>query len=162
MSDQPTHRELTEQQKAFVLHYTSTAGAVGNAAAAAREAGYSVKTSAEQGAQLLKKPHVQAAIDVALREAIGVSLSVKAVAVIESILDSKDASLKLKGDLAVKVIELSGLADRTQTQKAKDTGLAKPLGEQSRAELEAFVQRAMAEMRGEAQTDERPSPSKLN
>jgi phage terminase small subunit len=139
--DTEKHRELNDQQKSFVLHYTSTDGVAGNAAEAARRAGYTKKYAADLGRQLLEKPHVSAAIDAALREAIGTRLTVKAVTVIESILTSKDASLKLKGDMAAKVIEFSGLVERTKAQKAKEAGLGfdKPLTEFTRAELEAVV-----------------------
>ena len=134
-------RQLNAQQEKFVLHYTSAAGAVGNAAAAARLAGYSAKYAADLGRQLLAKPHVKAAVDAALRDAIGTRLTVKAVAVIESIIENKEASLKLRGDMAARVIEFSGLIERTKAQKATDTGLGldKPLMEMTRAELEMVV-----------------------
>jgi phage terminase small subunit len=145
MSEQKSERELTQQQKDFVLHYTSTEGAAGNAAEAARRARYSEKNAAELGRQLLGKPHVQAAIDAALREAIGTTLTVKAVNVIESILTSQEASLKLKGDMAAKVIEFSGLVERAKAEKAKQTGLdaTKPLSQMTRAEIEAVVARGV-------------------
>ena len=41
--------KLTDMQALFVLHFTSTHGAIGNASEAARRAGYSEKTAAEQG-----------------------------------------------------------------------------------------------------------------
>jgi phage terminase small subunit len=138
-------RPLTDQQQTFVLHYTSTPGAAGNAAEAARRAGYSENNPAELGRQLLGKPHVQAAIDAALREAIGTHLTVLAVGVIESILASKDASLKLKGDMAAKVIEFSGLVERAKAEKAKQTGItaSKALNEMTREELEGVVARGV-------------------
>jgi phage terminase small subunit len=140
-AENKTSRELTEQQRAFVLHFTTTPGTAGNAAAAARMAGYSQKNSAELGRQLLGKPHVQAAIDAALREAIGTRLTVLAVNVIESIINDPEASLKLRGDMAVKVIEFSGLVERTKAEKEKQTGIAsgKKLAEMTRDELEAVV-----------------------
>jgi hypothetical protein len=55
-------RELTEQQKRFVLEYASGEGAAGNASEAARRAGYSPPSAAEIGRQLLEKPHVREAI----------------------------------------------------------------------------------------------------
>lgn len=136
-------RQLNAQQQLFVLHYTTTDGVAGNAAAAARLAGYSEKYAADLGRQLLEKPHVQAAIDAALREAIGTRLTVKAVAVIESIIENKDASLKLRGDMAARVIEFSGLVERTKAQKAREAGLniGKPLTEYTRAELEDLIRK---------------------
>lgn len=137
--------DLNDQQEAFVLHYTSTAGVAGNAAEAARRAGYSHKYAADLGRQLLAKPHVQTAIDAALREAIGTHLTVLAVGVIESILASKEASLKLKGDMAAKVIEFSGLVERAKAEKAKQNGLdsGKTITEMTREELEAIVARGV-------------------
>ena len=142
-------RLLNAQQEAFVLHYTTTDGVAGNAAAAARLAGYSEKYAADLGRQLLAKPHVQAAIDAALREAIGTRLTVKAVAVIEGIIESKDASLKLRGDMAARVIEFSGLIERTKAQKAIETGLyiGKPLTEYTRAELDDLVRKGAEVLR---------------
>ena len=134
-------RELNPQQKAFVLHFTSTPGAAGNAAEAARRAGYSPKNAAELGRQLQGKPHVQAAVDAVLREAIGTRLTVLAVNVIESIINDENANLKLRGDMAVKVIEFSGLVERTKAEKAGQAGLDKPLSEMTRAELEGLVAR---------------------
>ena len=134
-------RELNPQQKAFVLHFTSTPGAAGNAAEAARRAGYSPKNAAELGRQLLGKPHVQAAVDAVLREAIGTRLTVLAVNVIESIINDENANLKPRGDIAVKVIEFSGLVERTKAEKAGQAGLDKPLSEMTRAELEGLVAR---------------------
>jgi len=143
MFELKTQREPTKQQMDFVLHYTSTDGAAGNAAEAARRAGYSQKNAAEIGRQLLGKPHVQAAIDATLRDAIGTRLTVKAVAVIESIIENKDASLKLRGDMAARVIEFSGLIERTKAQKATEAGLTvgKPLTECTRAELDDLVRK---------------------
>lgn len=141
--DTKTDRELTEQQQAFVLHFTSTPGAAGNAAESARRAGYSQKNAAELGRQLLGKAHVQAAIDALLRDAIGTRLTVLAVNVIESIITDVNANLKLKGDMAAKVIEFSGLVERTKAAKAKESGLGfgKSLTEMTRAELEEVVAR---------------------
>lgn len=141
MTEPKSERELNRQQKDFVLHFTSTAGIARNAAAAARKAGYSQKNSAELGRQLLAKPHVQTAIDAALRETIGTHLTVLAINVIENILSSKEASLKLKGDMAAKVIEFSGLVERAKAEKAKQTGIdgRKSLLELTRYELENVV-----------------------
>lgn len=140
-SERKTDRELTKQQQAFVLHFTSTDGASGSPTKAARLAGYSTKYATDIGRQLLAKPHVQAAIDAELREKIATSLTVQAIGVIETIIKDTSASLKLRGDMAVKVIEFSGLVERTKAEKEKQTGLAegKKLTELTREELERVV-----------------------
>lgn len=132
-------RTLTDMQAAFVQAFCGGPTA-GNATKSCVVAGYSQSSAPQIGCQLLKLPHIADAIDVALREAIGSRLSVKAVATLERILDDPDASDTLKGDLAAKVVKFSGLADRVQAQKTKETGLGgKALGELSRAELERIV-----------------------
>lgn len=50
---------MTEKQRAFVLEYARNGG---NASAAAREAGYPIKSAHEQGRQQLEKPHIRKAI----------------------------------------------------------------------------------------------------
>ena len=49
---------LTPKQQRFILEYPTD----GNAAAAARRAGYSAKTAKEQGYELLTKPHIFEAV----------------------------------------------------------------------------------------------------
>ena len=51
-------RELTDMQRAFVVAFTSMAGCIGHARKAAERAGYSKKSAAELGRQLLTLPHV--------------------------------------------------------------------------------------------------------
>jgi hypothetical protein len=135
-------RDLTTMQAAFVHAFTCSAEAAGDPTKAAREAGYAESAARDIGRQLLEKPHVVAEIDAKLREEIGTRLTVKAVRVIEKILDNEEASLKLKGDMAVKILDYSGLADRTRVEKERTTGIAKPLGEQTRDELAEMVRQA--------------------
>lgn len=60
MSDlTPTTRPLNERQRTFAHHYAM----IPNASRAAREAGYSEATAAQQGYALLRNPHVRAEID---------------------------------------------------------------------------------------------------
>jgi len=56
--------KLTDKQKRFVQEYLVDL----NATAAARRAGYSEKTSNEQGARLLAKPNIQTAIHTAMKK----------------------------------------------------------------------------------------------
>ena len=101
--------------------------------------------------QLLVKPHVVAAIDAALREAIGTRLTVQAVNVIESIIRNPDASLKLRGEMACKVIEYSGIIERTKQHKAQETGLSgRSLSEMTREELEMIVLRGAEALRAQS------------
>jgi hypothetical protein len=138
-------RALTEKQAALVKAYISgeTAGHVTKSAIAA---GYEKRNAAVVGSVALKLPHVVAAIDAALREEIGGALTVQAVAVIRRIITDEEAPLKLRGDMAARVVEYSGIVERTQLEKARQTGLdaaagngQKRLGEMTRAELEAVV-----------------------
>ena len=133
---------LTAMQRAFVGAFVLGGETGGNPTKAALAAGYSPSGARTIAADLLTKPHVIAAIDAELRSAIGNRLTVKAVGVIEAILDSKEASLKLKGDMAAQIIQFSGLVERTKAQRSRETGIAdKPLGECSRSELEEIVRK---------------------
>lgn len=136
---------LTPRQAAFVEALVNGATA-GNARLSAVAAGYSEISAAQIGATLTKLPHVSAAVDATLRAAIGTTLTVQAVAVIRQIVNDESAPLKLRGDMAAKVIEYSGLVDRTKAQKAKDTGLGggKTLAESTREELEEIVRQGAA------------------
>lgn len=115
-------RGLTEKQAAFVAAYVDGPTA-GNAKKSALAAGYSEISAGPQGCMLLKLPHVAQAIEAALREAIGTTLVVQAVDCIRTIINDPNAPQKLRGQLAAKVVEFSGLADRVQDEKAKQTGL---------------------------------------
>ncbi len=144
-------RPLNEKQAKFVYCLTSGGETGGDVAKSAAAAGYAKKHAGEIGRQLLEKPHVLAAVDIALREAIGARLTIKAVRTIERILDSTTATEKLKGEMAVRVIEFSGLADRTKHQKTNETGLGgKTLAECSRAQLEDIVRKGAAVLQAAA------------
>lgn len=137
-------RTLTDKQQAFVQAFAGGPSA-GNATQSAVVAGYSQSSAGQIGCALLKLSHINEAIDIALREAVGARLSAKAVATIERILDDPDASDRLKGELAAKVVQFSGLAERAQAQKTKETGLGgQRLGELTREKLEQIVARGAA------------------
>lgn len=143
--------DMTEKQAAFVAAYVSGETA-GNGARSAVVAGYAEKTARQTGSYLLTLPKVRAAIDATLREEIGVNLTVEAVRVIRQIITDKDASLKLRGDMAVKVLEFSGVVDRVKLEKSKETGLGtgKTLAEMTREELETIVRQGAAVLRADA------------
>lgn len=101
-------RDLTPQQTEFVVHYTSTPEAIGNAAEAARRAGYSEASAREIGRQLLDKPHVRTAVDEANRRAVSGRLTTKAVALLERVIEDEAAPLKTRVDAAKAVLDRAG------------------------------------------------------
>ena len=121
--------DLTPQQADFVLHYTSTPGAIGNASESARRAGYSEASARELGRQLLDKPHVRAAVDEANRQAVSGRLTTKAVALLERVIEDEAAPMKVRVDAAKAVLDRAGWT-------AGQTGPAQP------AEVPAGFQRA--------------------
>lgn len=58
VAEQPTDERLTMKQRRFIEAYLIS----GNATAAAKAAGYSERTAAEQGHDNLRKPHIAAVI----------------------------------------------------------------------------------------------------
>ena len=111
--------DLTPQQAEFVLHYTSTPGAVGNASESARRAGYSETSARELGRQLLDKTHVRAAVDEANRQAVSGRLTTKAVALLERVIEDEAAPMKVRVDAAKAVLDRAGWT-------AGQTGPAQP------------------------------------
>lgn len=136
---------LTEKQAEFVRALTSGPTA-GNPAASCVVAGYSEKTAPQIAAALMKHPRVIAAIDATIREEISTVMTIEAVKVARRIINDEDAPLKLRGIISAKVIEWSGVVQRVQQEKAKETGLdgTKRLTEMSRDELEATVRNGAA------------------
>jgi phage terminase small subunit len=130
---------LTTKQARFVEAFSGGPTA-GNATLSSKAAGYSASSAGQIGCALLKLSHICDAIDDTMREAVSIRLNAKSVAAIERILDNPDASDKLKGELAVKVVQFSGLADRVQAEKTRQTGLGgQRLGEMTREKLEQIV-----------------------
>jgi len=159
--DKSVHGELTEKQAAFVREFVrgEHSGKVKQSTIAA---GYSAATAAEIGWRLVRLPHVSAAIDAALREEIGVQLTAQAIGVMREIIGDKAAPLKLRGDIASRIVEYSGIVDRVRIEKARSTGLeasqapgVKSLGEMTRAELEAVCHQGAAILQAAAAL---PSP----
>ena len=135
--------ELTEQQRAFVAHFTSTPGAIGNAAAAARMAGYSERCAREIGRQLLDKPHVRKAIDEANRQSISGTLATKAVGLLERVIDDEDAPLKVRVEAAKTILDRAGIVQPSVSERVA-AGDGKLLSEMSVNELEAFIRAGQA------------------
>lgn len=152
--DRPEAEDLSVLEMAFVAAFTKDTDCAGNVTKAAVQAGYTELSARNSAYRVMNRPRVRNAIDAALREAIGTELTVQAIQVFRTVLASDEASLKLKSDIASKVIEFSGLVDRTKLQKAKDTGLGdgKRLAEMSREELEAVVNQGAAVLRAASVT----------
>lgn len=147
-------RPLTDMQARFVLEFTSGPGSIGNASESARRAGYSEKSAAEQGRQLLEKPHIIAAIDDALRVSISSNLAAKAVAVLETVLDDEEAHPKLRVEAAKTILDRAGfIAPKASEPEAPFDG--KPLHEMTITELQEFIDRGEAQraVRGRAKED---------
>lgn len=110
--------DLTEQQAAFVQHYTSDLECIGNAAASARAAGYGERNDAEIGRQLLGKPHVRAAIDASLRSQISGRMAVKASRLLERVIDDEEAPLKVRVEAAKTILDRGGFVAPSAFEKA--------------------------------------------
>jgi phage terminase small subunit len=110
-------RDLTDQQAAFVTHYTSTPGAIGNAAEAARRSGYSEASARDLGHQLLNKPHIRAAVESSNRENLSGRLYTKAVGLLERLLDDETASAKVRLDAAKVVVDRVDRARAAQSDR---------------------------------------------
>lgn len=131
--------KLTDMQELFVLHFTSTEGVIGNASAAARRAGYSEKTAAEQGRQLLQKPHVQAAVKHANERNISGTTATKAAALLDLFIDDVTLPPRVRLDAAKTVLDRAGyIPPKAAAQEDEDD---KPMEEWTIEELEAFVRR---------------------
>lgn len=149
--------ELTEMQRAFVVHFTTTPEAIGNASEAARRAGYSPATAKEQGRQLLAKPHVADAIDAANRAQISGTLATKATALLERIVDNEDAPLRVRLDAAKTILDRGGII----APRAPEPVISgpKPLEAMTAAELEEFILRTEAELNAHRRSvSETPRP----
>ncbi|WP_169728453.1 terminase small subunit [Geminicoccus roseus] len=131
--------ELTEKQASFVVAYTSTPDAIGNASAAARIAGYSVNSAGEIGRQLLEKPHIIAAVRQAIRDQISLSLAGKAVRYLEALVDDETAPKKVRLDAAKTILDRAGIA-AMPVQLTDDQ--PKSLKEMSIDELRALINEA--------------------
>lgn len=144
-------RPLTKQQAAFVLHYTSDPGAIGNAAESARRAGYSEKSARELGRQLLDKPHVRLAVDEANRQSISGRIATKAVALLEQVIDDTSAPIKVRVEAAKSILDRAGYTNAGPQDKSMQHAAGKPLAEMTRAELEEVVRSSAAVLEAFAQ-----------
>ena len=141
---------LSAQQEKFVQEFTNGKFA-GNGTRSAIAAGYSAKTAPTIAWTVLHVPHVAQAIDAALREAISGPMAARAVNFLRRVVDDEEAPLKLRADVACRIVEFSGVVQRAQLEKARSTGLdgaassdGKRLGELTRQELEGLVRNGAA------------------
>ena len=137
-------RALNDQQQAFVLHFTSSPGAIGNAAEAARRAGYSEKSARELGRQLLDKPHVQNAIERANRLLISHTLATKAVDLLERVMDDAEAPIKVRVEAAKTVLDRAGITAMIAERDDAEDRAMKSMSQMTREELEEIVRAGQA------------------
>lgn len=133
-------RKLTEAQEAFVIHFTSSPGALGNAAESARRAGYSEKNAREIGRQLLDKPHVRKAVDDANRQSISGKIATKAVDLLERVIEDENVPIKVRVEAAKTILDRAGIVAATAVKPdGKRDVPEKPLSEMTIEELEEVV-----------------------
>ena len=136
-------RTLTEQQVAFVLHFTSTPDAIGNASESARRAGYSQRSAAELGHQLLEKPHVQDAIREANKRQISGKIAAKSIALLSRVIDDEAVSMKVRVDAARTILDRAGYgAFMTQPKRSDE----RAMNEMTKDELLDLMRQARKEM----------------
>lgn len=115
---------LTAKEELFVLHYVAgEPGALGNGTRALIAAGYTSKAPAKLASEMLKKPHIKAAVD-AERRRISKKLNITAEKVlgdIERIANKAEASGKF-GD-AIRGKELLGKHLKLFTEKHEHGGI---------------------------------------
>lgn len=150
-----TMQGLTAQQQAFVEHLILSGG---NAADAARSAGYAPESAPQAAYRLTRLPHVQAAVRAEQERVLRGRLASKALGVLEAVMGDENAPAGARVDAAKTILDRAGLPalrhvngnDRSEQQ----------LTEMSRAELEAFIGRsqfAIAALRDEKKTVILPS-----
>lgn len=119
MADQT---ENTELQERFIHNFVVEAP--GNAAKAARLAGYAQKSAAVTAHHLLQNPRIQAGIrETQFRELNG-KLTSKALGVLEAILDDPNAPPGVRVDAARTVLDRSGIVLTEQPQKQQPNNTA--------------------------------------
>jgi len=135
-------RALTDMQASFVVAYTTANGAIGDATAAAKLAGYKETSAGDLGRRLVGLPHVQAAIREANQQQISGKIATKAIALLDRVIDDESASLKVRVDAARTILDRAGFC-------ALPAG-PKRLSEKALAEMTADeLRQVMAEARKE-------------
>lgn len=149
-SDANTDR-LTPKQAAFVMGFTSEAGSIGNASEAARRAGYSEKSAAEIGRQLLGKQHVRAAIEAANRDRVSSEILVEATEVLVGIMRDIQNPAKVRAHCAIALMDRAGHGPPTASERKADADArqrdanGRLYSDYSADELDAAIARILAE-----------------
>jgi Terminase small subunit len=129
---------LTDQQLDFVTKFTSVPGAIGNASEAARQAGYSARSAAEIGRQLLEKAHVQDAIREANQRLISGQIATKAVALLEKVIDDESVNIKVRVEAAKTILDRGGFGAQGS---GRDPRTNKHPSEMTEAEMVDYLAR---------------------
>ena len=122
-------RALTDMQAAFVVAFTTAPGAIGNATASAKRAGYAETSARDLGRRLVALPHVQDAIRAANQQQISGALATKSIALLARVLEDEGVSMKVRVDAARTILDRAGYA-------ASPSG-AKNLSDKAMAEMTA-------------------------
>jgi hypothetical protein len=134
---------LTDQQQEFVTKFTSVPGAIGNASESARQAGYSARSAAEIGRQLLEKAHVRDAIHEANQRLISGQLATKAVALLEKVIEDASAPIKTRVEAAKTILDRGGFGAQGS---GRLPGSSKHPSEMTEAELAEALKNVLAGM----------------
>lgn len=129
--------QLTDLQAGFVKEFVRNGG---NAAQAAKEAGYTRARPDQVGYELQRVPHVQSAIQAEIRRSLSVDLAGLALGVVRGILEDKTMEPKIRLDAAKVALDRGGYVAPKAADASTD-GL-RELHEMSVSELEAFLAKA--------------------
>jgi hypothetical protein len=128
--------ELTPQQSAFAHHYVTNGG---NAAKAARAAGYSAKSAREIGHALIHKNHVVDAIRDEQKRLLSGELATIALNTLKSVMLDKAAPTGARVDAAKAVLDRGGLPSTSRSAEPPRDGEQKALSDMTIDELDAFI-----------------------
>jgi phage terminase small subunit len=126
--------ELTDKQKAFAQEYVRNGG---DAAKAAKSAGYSAGNNGRIGFDLIRLPHVHALIRYEQARLLNGRLASVALATLESLMQDKDVSGAVRLDAAKTVLDRAGHISKAQA-RPESTG-PKALTDMTVDELDAFI-----------------------
>lgn len=135
--------EITEQQADFVTHFVANGG---NATQAARDAGYSEDSIRQIAYKLMRKPHILSAIQEEQLCAVTGRLGSKALAVLEAVMDDKDAPVGARVDAAKTVLDRGGLVAKRRSSDERSPE-EKSMSEWSTDELQDFINDGMSQLR---------------
>lgn len=136
----------TELQSRFVVEFVSNGG---NATAAAKMAGYSMRTAGKMGSKLLGNLHVQEAIRAEQRRMLDGDMATKALGVLKSIMENEEAPAGARVDAAKTILDRAGVVAPRVTQDEERVPLTQmsldalrrsiAVGEARMAELQEII-----------------------